>query len=189
MDEQIPDHEEQPEQDATSQHAPLPFAEPVTYEAPAAGSSMHGEVPLATFGRRFVGYFLDALIVGIPMLLVTLPINSSNGGRLLASALVVAATALYAWLLIANRGGMTLGMKVMSVRCVREVDGAAVSSNESGQRAGYAAIFQLVGGIFIIPSLLDLLWPIWDKKNQTLHDKLARTVVIDARPQPNTINF
>jgi uncharacterized RDD family membrane protein YckC len=26
--------------------------------------------------------------------------------------------------------------------------------------------------------VLDALWPLWDSKRQTLHDKLARTVVI-----------
>jgi len=26
--------------------------------------------------------------------------------------------------------------------------------------------------------LLDGLWPLWDKKRQTLHDKVVRTVVL-----------
>ena len=28
---------------------------------------------------------------------------------------------------------------------------------------------------------IDLLWPLWDKKRQALHDKAARTVVVDVR--------
>jgi uncharacterized RDD family membrane protein YckC len=29
-----------------------------------------------------------------------------------------------------------------------------------------------------LPHFIDLLWVAWDKHNQTLHDKFARTVVI-----------
>jgi uncharacterized RDD family membrane protein YckC len=29
--------------------------------------------------------------------------------------------------------------------------------------------------------LLDYLWMLWDSRNQTLHDKLARSVVVDRR--------
>jgi uncharacterized RDD family membrane protein YckC len=27
-------------------------------------------------------------------------------------------------------------------------------------------------------AVLDLLWPLWDPRNQTIHDKAARTVVL-----------
>jgi uncharacterized RDD family membrane protein YckC len=29
--------------------------------------------------------------------------------------------------------------------------------------------------------LVDFLWPLWDTKRQSLHDKAARTVVVDVR--------
>jgi hypothetical protein len=29
-----------------------------------------------------------------------------------------------------------------------------------------------------IPHYLDLLWPLWDRQNQTLHDKVASTLVV-----------
>jgi hypothetical protein len=32
--------------------------------------------------------------------------------------------------------------------------------------------------ILFIPVVIDLLWPLWDTKNQTLHDKFAKTVVV-----------
>ena len=35
-----------------------------------------------------------------------------------------------------------------------------------------------IGGIY---SLLNYLWPIWDDKNQALHDKLAKTNVVRIR--------
>jgi uncharacterized RDD family membrane protein YckC len=43
----------------------------------------------------------------------------------------------------------------------------------------------LIGFAFILTALLDYLWPLWDSKNQALHDKVARTNVVrpgDRRP-------
>jgi uncharacterized RDD family membrane protein YckC len=63
-------------------------------------------------------------------------------------------------------------------------------ATESGERvglgraAGRTAVYQVVAlaamrAFFLeLLILVDLLWPIWDKRNQTLHDKVARTVVL-----------
>ena len=32
-----------------------------------------------------------------------------------------------------------------------------------------------------LASIIDLLWAFWDKDRQTLHDKIAKTVVVDDR--------
>ena len=42
-------------------------------------------------------------------------------------------------------------------------------------RSFAAAVLTLVP---FVGSLLDLLWPLWDPRNQTLHDKAAGTVVL-----------
>lgn len=34
--------------------------------------------------------------------------------------------------------------------------------------------------LLLVPGLLDVLWPLWDGKRQTLHDKIAGTVVVEA---------
>ena len=41
-------------------------------------------------------------------------------------------------------------------------------------------------GIFLIglPGLVDLLWPLWDERNQTLHDKIVSSYVIKADTPP-----
>ena len=35
-----------------------------------------------------------------------------------------------------------------------------------------------VFGIFYVPLLLGYLWPLWDKQNQTFHDKVANSIVV-----------
>jgi len=48
----------------------------------------------------------------------------------------------------------------------------------------YAAITEarsgLIGGLFFFPPFLDLLWPIWDEENRTLHDMVVSTHVVYA---------
>jgi uncharacterized RDD family membrane protein YckC len=46
--------------------------------------------------------------------------------------------------------------------------------------AGLSALAQapLVGWAFALVALLDYLWPLWDRRNQALHDKVARTNVV-----------
>ena len=42
----------------------------------------------------------------------------------------------------------------------------------------------LVGNLFSLAALVDLLWPAWDDKKQALHDKLAKTnVVVGKQPR------
>jgi len=53
-----------------------------------------------------------------------------------------------------------------------------------GRAAGRTAIFQVAtlvatrAAFLELVILVDLLWPLWDARNQTVHDKLARTVVL-----------
>ena len=42
----------------------------------------------------------------------------------------------------------------------------------------FPALVQIVLAFTIIGGFLDVLWPLWDRQNQTLHDKAAGTVVL-----------
>jgi uncharacterized RDD family membrane protein YckC len=46
---------------------------------------------------------------------------------------------------------------------------------------GSWAVVLIVWPLFTIYMLLDVLWPLWDKKRQALHDKIARTNVVKVR--------
>lgn len=93
------------------------------------------------------------------------------------------------WFLMGREGesnGMTVGKQVVKIRVFRE-DGQPVS-------VGFAIVREflvrslLIGTIglflFFLPPLLDVLWPLWDERNQTLHDKIVSTYVIKAEEQP-----
>ena len=57
--------------------------------------------------------------------------------------------------------------------------------DDHGGSIGYGRSFgryaiTFLFAIFILPVLLDYLWPLWDPKNQALHDKVAGSFVVRA---------
>ena len=82
---------------------------------------------------------------------------------------------------------MTLGKQVLKIRVYRE-DGQPVGFGLGVLRDFVVRflLFGLVGFFFLgLPGLLDLLWPLWDERNRTLHDKIVSTYVIRAeQPAP-----
>ena len=78
------------------------------------------------------------------------------------------------------RNGQTLGKQALGIRVVR-LDGQPVDYGNSALREWVARtlVFQLAGAFVLgLATLLDYLWPLWDERNQSLHDKLASTVVM-----------
>ncbi len=163
------------EQHAFIPHAP-PFAE--TRE-PAAQST----ADLATFGKRLAGYLLDFLIIFLPCFFVArVALGSgshSNTTLFVVGAIPTVVSVIYVWLMLTYAGSQTLGMKAVRVRCVDSASGQNVTSGRAAGRCAAWFVFSAASLIIFIPLLLDLLWPLWDKENQTLHDKIASTYVVN----------
>jgi uncharacterized RDD family membrane protein YckC len=82
--------------------------------------------------------------------------------------------ATYLIVMIGGFGGRTIGNRAVSTRTV---------DARTGEPAGYdrAVPRTLVEILLVITGIgwiLDVLWPLWDDQNQTLHDKAAGTVVL-----------
>jgi len=135
------------------------------------------DFPLASWAARSVGAIADGIIIGIPTYLIALGLDVRGRADYFYLDLVV--SFVYSFALVAFLGH-TLGMSLMRLQAVEATEGkspigiprAAIRS----ATAGFLTIIPL-GGI------IDLLWPLWDPRNQTLHDKAAGTVVLrrDAR--------
>lgn len=54
------------------------------------------------------------------------------------------------------------------------------------QALALAVYVPWVGFLFAMAALLDYLWPLWDSRNQALHDKVARTNVVLAPRSPHS---
>lgn len=128
--------------------------------------------PLASWGIRALGWVIDLLAyIGMWITVAFFPLDDG-----LISVFVVFAPSVYQWLMI-GRWGQTLGQMAVGIRVVRSEDVVAVSYLRSLGRA--ASVWAL--GLVLLPLLLAYLWPLWDRRNQTIYDKMASTIVIDAK--------
>jgi uncharacterized RDD family membrane protein YckC len=95
--------------------------------------------------------------------------------------LIAAGTYAYQVLMVRYFGG-TVGKLAVGIR-VRVVDGTVCGWREALLRP----LLQLIVGFgSFVPgagfiTLLDDLWMIWDRQSQTLHDKVANTIVVYVR--------
>ncbi|MFY9487768.1 MAG: RDD family protein [Solirubrobacterales bacterium] len=76
------------------------------------------------------------------------------------------------------RRGQSPGKQAMAIKIVR-LDGLPISFSTYLVRVWVAGLINAITlGLFMIATNL---WPLWDARRQTLHDKLAGTVVLDLR--------
>ncbi|MGH9114397.1 MAG: RDD family protein, partial [Acidimicrobiales bacterium] len=92
----------------------------------------------------------------------------------LIEPLVIAA---YQILLLGQVRNQTVGNMAARTRVVDARSGGTIGYDKAAIRA----IVELVLNYTVIGGLLDILWPLWDRQNQTLHDKAAGTVVLKTR--------
>ena len=151
--------------------------------------SDHVRSEYAPWWRRAVGSIADAFVLVAGELIVLL-LHAPYG--LLAIELVWFAYVVWA---IGSPIGGTIGMRLMSLRCGNDdFYLSTVGYGRSFWRQICIALIQFApaisfglfgpGPVVIVSlllaflPLLDVLWPLWDLKNQTLHDKMAKTVVL-----------
>jgi uncharacterized RDD family membrane protein YckC len=131
------------------------------------------DVPLAGWGVRAVGAIVDGVIVGIPT--YAIDAGARVHGRTGYLYLDLGVSFAYSFLLI-GFWGRTLGMHLMRLDAVDAVDGRfPIGPFKAAVRSLAAAILSILP---VVGPLADLLWPLWDPRNQTLHDKAAGTVVL-----------
>ena len=169
-----------------------------------------GQVKLASFGNRVVGYLIDVGVLIIPLIIIYAifaalfikaatidytidpetgfrTANVAAGSGAIASFFVLFIVAIfvpiaYFVVLIAIRG-QTVGGMVMGIKCVREEDGGLLGYGRAIKR--YALPF-LVGLVPFVGGLLSLgvyFSPLWDdrKRLQGYHDKWAGDLVISLK--------
>ncbi|MGH9079530.1 MAG: RDD family protein [Acidimicrobiales bacterium] len=153
--------------------------------------------PLADWWQRLVAIIFDALLIGIPHLVVTLIVIGSTGTDVFSASLqagvIVTGIAFaiigiaYFALLNGSSNGQTVGQMALGIAVRDEVSGGSVGPQRAGLR-----ILVLYPGIVIgwIPVLGELagLWtliaglsPLWDRRRQGFHDKVAKTDVVKVR--------
>ena len=139
----------------------LPTPPPVGPYASQAGT-------LAGWWLRVGATIIDGLVLVVPNIVLDLLLGRAGEygvGQVLFAAYII---------IMLGRLGQTVGNMAVHTRVV---DAAG------GQTPGYGKaairwIVMLVLNITIIGGFLNILWPLWDNRNQTLHDKAAGTLVV-----------
>lgn len=154
----------------------------------------------AEWWKRLVAIFIDSIIIGIPSWIVaailgagaqtgsfdpvTGQYNAPGGGLFfgLGFGMFLLLSALpYVYYAVMNGSdrGQTVGKMVMKIQ-VRDIDTGGPIGIGRGFIRGLipSVISAFTCGIL---GLVDGLWPLWDSQRQALHDKMARSVVVDVQ--------
>lgn len=132
--------------------------EATTRVCPNCGQLQRSAAPLrlASYGRRLGAAVLDFFLVFLTLFI-----------------------GYFIWWLFTLRRGQTPGKQLLGLRAVR-TDGTELGWGKSFTRE-FLVKGGLVGALGSIV-LLDYLWPRWDKEQQTVHDKIVSTLVVEQRP-------
>ncbi len=175
---------------------PPPGQYPQQYQPYQAGPSG----PRAGFWQRAGAYLLDALILGIPLAIITSALGASlftfsfsinertgelSGGDVGAAAgtvlliqlLSLGVALTYFALLEGGSSGQTLGKKAVGIRVINQDTGGPI-----GYGKAIGRYFARILSSFLC--LLGYLWMLWDKEKQTWHDKLTNTLVVPTAAYP-----
>ena len=170
-------------------------ASPV-YAAPIYGAQAPAAQRIwdyATWGTRAIGYLVDLMLVAVGMGILyfvfaalTVSLFRFGIGREAARGFCCMFVLLYplatllvgiynSVILIAQRG-YSIGQGVVKIMVV-DANGNLLTTGSAFIRLLVRAAFGLVP---FLPAL-DLLWPLWDERRQTLHDKAVNCYVINMR--------
>jgi uncharacterized RDD family membrane protein YckC len=136
----------------------------------------------ASWLSRVGAYLLDVLILVVPLIVFFAIVIAADPGDTSAAwiGLILAYIAsivlpfVYFTVLHGNERGQTYGKRVAGIRVVDERTGRSIGYGRAFGRYGMIVIF----GLFLLPLLLDYLWPLWDSKHQAWHDKVVSSVVV-----------
>lgn len=177
---------------------------PYRWHVPPPAPLSPGGVPLADFGTRLLAYMIDIALLTAGTVVVAAPVVAvlifqvlPEPGTVTAGfdpfdvvlpVLLIEAGLLNVVLLgyylyaveYMHRTGQTLGKRLMRIRVVPIDPARRLTRGMAVKRY----LVEFVAGSFV-PFLhyVDCFWPLWDKPyQQTLHDKVAKTVVVKVSP-------
>ena len=147
-------------------------------ERAAAAPRPGGERGYASWGRRVGAYLLDSLVLIVPLVVLIVVFVAADvwAGVLVAYLAILVLPFVYFTVMHGGESGQTFGKRWLGIRVVGDEAGNSIGYGRAFGRYAITVVFSL----FLIPLLLDYLWPLWDTKHQALHDKVVGSVVVRA---------
>jgi uncharacterized RDD family membrane protein YckC len=138
------------------------------YTVQDMGSTALPATAYAGFWRRFAALFIDGIVLAIIGAILNGVLGQGSG---LAQALGIVVSFGY-FIYFFTSTGQSLGAKVMGIKVV-SVNGGLLTMG--------SAIIRIIG-TYVSGAILGIgyLWMLWDGRKQTLHDKMANSLVVMA---------
>ncbi len=169
---------------------------PATADEPGLVNPVLRSYRRASWPRRALAWFLDAVVTAIPVsIVVTLagigsrevitvvhgkPISSHTAATLqqqaIEAGLWIAAQVIYYAFMERGSRGQTLGKRWTGIATVDLATGGPIGAWRAGLRA------LIAGGLLcclLVPGLVNAFWPLFDPGRRALHDHATGTVVIE----------
>ncbi|HEY5111662.1 MAG TPA: RDD family protein [Acidimicrobiales bacterium] len=142
---------------------------------------------LAGFGRRVGQMFADELVLIIPVS-VFIAVFDQVGGNFLGALAGFVLVGLYLFKLTSGAQGQTLGNRVAATRIRDAATGKMLTTRQALQRTAIVVFYFVTAFalprallVFVVAvAIIDNLYPLFDARNQTLHDKIVGTIVVVA---------
>lgn len=137
---------------------------------------------LAGLSARLIAMIIDGFLLFVLLMIVffALAFIGGSGSESMIQVIMLVIPIGFHWYFWTRRDGQTPGKFALSIRVIK-ADGTPLSDTDAVIRAiGYQ-----VSSIFCG---LGFIWAIFDKNNQTWHDKLARTYVVTKDKQRHTVD-
>jgi uncharacterized RDD family membrane protein YckC len=166
-------------------HAQQPYPAP-----PGSGYGYgYGQpmIPFADWGSRAGAYIVDAAIGGIPLaigygLFIGNVISRADNypedapapwavAAFLLGGVITLGLEIWNRVFRQGRTGQSVGKSVLKIRLVDLRTGQPIG-------AGRCLLREFLGWLFNNACFVNLLWPLWDEKRQTWHDKVMDTYVV-----------
>jgi len=126
----------------------------------------------AGWGTRLAAFLIDFVVsFGFQIPGAVIALASATLGSLVQLAGAVAFV--FLWSKMIGATGQSWGKKAMKIKVVDATTGQYL-----GQGRAVGRYFAQI--ISAIPCYLGFLWPLWDAKKQTFHDKIVGTSVVTA---------
>jgi uncharacterized RDD family membrane protein YckC len=138
---------------------------------------------VAGWGTRFAAWLLDIVVVYVAPIVITSIVVVAAGADeatseafayLVGFALLLFGPAYFA-LFHAGRRGQTLGKRTTGIAVLDDDTGGRLPY---GRAFGRAYLMFALYFVFAVGLVVDCLWPLWDKRNQALHDKAVGSLVV-----------
>jgi uncharacterized RDD family membrane protein YckC len=125
----------------------------------------------AGWWQRVGATVVDALVFLVPYVILIFAVKYVGG------FIALVAYAAYMVLML-SRSGQTIGNRAVGTRVVNAETGQMLTTGRALGRWAASFLFSFFWFLVLLPIILDFLWPLWDAKHQTLHDKIAGTLVV-----------